>query len=363
MISIRKITISASISDRPTVCINKQSPSAFRRAMRTVLSGSVCVGAVSPHSRKRKHAFVTSAKPSPSSSLSSSSIEKCYERSTLTRKTSNSSNRTKSSKLLIKAQDAKTPQETFETALATSEKKAKMLPRQTFALGITAGALIGLGGLLLTQVGAQSASLAQTNAGLCSFLKGAIGLPFGLSMVILTGAELFTGNVFVMISGVLEKRVTKEQLIKNWVISYGANFVGSVFMAYMAYFAMTSAANPQPAIQIAQMKASLPFAVAFTRGVLCNWLVCLAVWGTMATTSVAGKLLAIFWPISAFVAMGFEHSIANMFLIPHGMLYGANVSIAQMMFGNILPVTLGNTVGAAVFVAGVHYIAYGTHKK
>ena len=134
-------------------------------------------------------------------------------------------------------------------------------------------------------------------------------------------------------------------------------------MAYMAYFAMTSAANPQPAIQIAQMKASLPFAVAFTRGVLCNWLVCLAVWGTMATTSVAGKLLAIFWPISAFVAMGFEHSIANMFLIPHGMLYGANVSIAQMMFGNILPVTLGNTVGAAVFVAGVHYIAYGTHKK
>ena len=113
------------------------------------------------------------------------------------------------------------------------------------------------------------------------------------------------------------------------------------------------------AVGIATAKASLPFVAAFTKGVLCNWLVCLAVWGTMATTSVAGKILAIFWPITMFVALGFEHSVANMFLIPHGMLLGANVSWAQMMTGNIIPVTLGNIVGAAVFVAGVHWLAYG----
>ena len=110
---------------------------------------------------------------------------------------------------------------------------------------------------------------------------------------------------------------------------------------------------------MAMAKASLPFVAAFTKGVLCNWLVCLAVWGTMATTSVAGKILAIFWPITTFVALGFEHSVANMFLIPHGMLLGADVTFAQMMTNNIIPVTIGNVIGAAVFVAGVHWLAYG----
>ena len=272
--------------------------------------------------------------------------------------------KTRSRKLVtVHASDAKTPPETFAAAVATSEKKAGADTMSTFALSFTAGALIGFGGLLLTSVGGSSPALAAANPGLSNLVKGAFGLPFGLSMVILTGAELFTGNVFVMLSGLLSKKVTQAQVMKNWLVSYAGNFAGSVFLAYMAYMAMTSAANPAPAIAIATMKATtLPFMVAFVRGVLCNWLVCLAVWGTMATTSVAGKILAIFWPITAFVTMGFEHSIANMFLIPHGMLYGADVSVSQMLMGNILPVTLGNIVGAAAFVAGVHYLAYGRNK-
>jgi formate/nitrite transporter len=257
----------------------------------------------------------------------------------------------------------KTPPETFQAAVATSEKKANADVFSTFALSFTAGALIGFGGLFLTTVGGSSPALAAANPGLSNLVKGLFGLPFGLTMVILTGAELFTGNVFVMLSGLLSKKVTRAQVMKNWAVSYAGNFAGSVFLAYMAYMAMTSAANPAPAIAIATMKATtLPVMVAFVRGVLCNWLVCLAVWGTMATTSVAGKILAIFWPITAFVTMGFEHSIANMFLIPHGMLYGADVSVSQMLLGNILPVTLGNMVGAAAFVAGVHYLAYGRNK-
>ena len=132
-------------------------------------------------------------------------------------------------------------------------------------------------------------------------------------------------------------------------------------MAYLAFGAATAAAPAAKAavIGIATTKASLPFGVAFFKGVLCNWLVCLAVWGTMASTSVAGKILAIFWPISTFVALGFEHSIANMFLIPHGILCGAQVSVADMMLNNIIPVTLGNVFAAAVFVAGIHFYAYG----
>lgn len=172
---------------------------------------------------------------------------------------------------------------------------------------------------------------------------------------------MFTGNVFVMLSGLMNGAVNTTQLMRSWVFSYVGNFAGSVFMAYAAWMAMTAAAPAATAaaVGIATSKATLPLGVAFVKGVLCNWLVCLAVWGTMATTSVAGKILAIFWPITTFVALGFEHSVANMFLIPHGALLGADVTFAQMMMNNIIPVTLGNIVGAAVFVAGLHWFAYG----
>jgi formate/nitrite transporter len=253
------------------------------------------------------------------------------------------------------------PPAVFEAACGASEKKGAQKPATTLTLGFSAGALIGFGALLMTCVGGASPGLASANPGLSAFLKGAIGLPAGLTMVILTGGELFTGNVMVMLSGLLTGVVDAGKLARSWALSYVGNFAGSVFMAWMAYTAMTAAAPAATAaaVGIATTKASLPFGVAVAKGVLCNWLVCLAVWGTMATTSVAGKILAIFWPITTFVALGFEHSVANMFLIPHGMLLGADVTFAQMMTNNIIPVTIGNVIGAAVFVAGVHWLAYG----
>lgn len=248
-----------------------------------------------------------------------------------------------------------------QTVCATAEKKASQDPTTTVVLGFSAGALIGIGALLMSCVGGASPALAAANPGLCNFLKGAVGLPAGLTLVILTGAELFTGNVMTMLSGLFAKRVETGAVMRNWVLSYLGNFIGSVVMAYLAFGANTAAAPAAKAavVGIATMKATLPFSVAFFKGVLCNWLVCLAVWGTMASTSVAGKILAIFWPISAFVTLGFEHSVANMFLIPHGMLNGAQVTVGEMMMNNIIPVTLGNMVAAAVFVAGIHYYAYG----
>ena len=257
--------------------------------------------------------------------------------------------------------DALAPPAVFEAACGAAEKKGAQTPTTTLTLGFSAGALIGFGALLMTCVGGASPALASANPGLSAFLKGAIGLPAGLTMVILTGGELFTGNVMVMLSGLLTGAVDAGKLARSWALSYVGNFAGSVFMAWMAYTAMAAAAPAATAaaVGIATTKASLPFGVAVAKGVLCNWLVCLAVWGTMATTSVAGKILAIFWPITTFVALGFEHSVANMFLIPHGMLLGADVTFAQMMTNNIIPVTIGNVIGAAVFVAGVNWLAYG----
>ena len=251
-----------------------------------------------------------------------------------------------------------------QTVLATAEKKAAQDLSTTLVLGFSAGALIGIGALLMSCVGASSPALASANPGLCNFLKGAVGLPAGLTLVILTGAELFTGNVMTMFSGLLAKRIDAGALLRNWLLSYAGNFIGSIVMAYLAFGAKTAAVPAAKAavVGIATAKVSLPFGVAVCKGILCNWLVCLAVWGTMASTSVAGKVLAIFWPITAFVTLGFEHSVANMFLIPHGMLNGAQVTVKDMMLNNILPVTLGNVISAVLFVAGLHFWAYGRQK-
>merc|ERR1712100_232612 len=246
--------------------------------------------------------------------------------------------------------DALPPPAVFNAVLATAEKKAAQDLSTTLVLGFSAGALIGIGALLMSCVGASSPALATANPGLCNFLKGAVGLPAGLTLVILTGAELFTGNVMTMCSGLLAKRIEAGALFRNWLLSYAGNFIGSIVMAYLAFGAKTASAPAAKAavVGIATSKVSLSFGVALCKGILCNWLVCLAVWGTMASTSVAGKVLAIFWPITAFVTLGFEHSVANMFLIPHGMLNGAQITVKDMMLNNILPVTLGNVISAVI---------------
>ena len=254
---------------------------------------------------------------------------------------------------------AQPPPAVYYALVGASKAKAGFSNGKTLVLGFAAGCLIGIGALLMTVVGGGSPALASANPGLSAFLKGAVGLPGGLTLVVLTGAELFTGNVMVMMSGFLSGAVEAADLARNWAVSYLGNFVGSVFLAWMAVQAKTVASGGGAAVGIAVAKCSIPFSVAVAKGVLCNWLVCLAVWSAIASNSVAGKILGIFLPISCFVALGFEHSIANMFLIPHGMFNGAAVSWGEMMMNNIVPVTLGNVLGAAVFVAGIYWYAYG----
>jgi formate/nitrite transporter len=254
---------------------------------------------------------------------------------------------------------AQPPPAVYNALVGASKAKAGFSSGKTAVLGFAAGCLIGIGALLMTVVGGGSPALASSNPGLSAFLKGAVGLPGGLTLVVLTGAELFTGNVMVMMSGFLSGAIEAGDLVKNWVASYLGNFAGSVFLAWMAVQAKTVASGGGAAVGIAVAKCSIPFSVAVAKGVLCNWLVCLAVWSAIASNSVAGKILGIFLPISCFVALGFEHSIANMFLIPHGMFNGAAVSWGEMMMNNIVPVTLGNILGAAVFVAGIYWYAYG----
>jgi formate transporter len=187
-------------------------------------------------------------------------------------------------------------------------------------------------------------------------------LPFGLIMTLVTGAELFTGNTALVTAAKQEGKITYKDLAKNWIASYLGNFVGSILLAYLAFKSGTLGAAPG-AVNTALAKCSMAWDVAFVRGILCNWLVCQAVYMASGCSSMIGKMTAVWFPISAFVALGLDHSVANMFIIPLGMLRGAEITFAQMFVKNLIPVTLGNIVGGALCVVAPYGMTFGNWFK
>lgn len=246
----------------------------------------------------------------------------------------------------------------FEGAVAAGEKKANMPADKVFGLGILSGAHIAFGAFLMLSVGGACPGLASTNPGLQKIVLGAFGLPFGLMMTLLSGAELFTGNTALVTMALLEGRATMDQLIKSWTASYAGNFVGSLLLAGLVFFGNTLAGGGA-SIGVSAAKTSLTFTQAFVRGILCNWLVCMAVYLASFAKDAAGKMVPIWFCISAFVALGLEHSVANMFIIPLGIFSGAAVTWKTFLLKNLLPVTLGNIVGGAVCVGTAFCMAYG----
>jgi len=246
----------------------------------------------------------------------------------------------------------------YEGAVAAGKKKAGMPASKIFALGVLSGCHIGFGAYLMLTVGAACPGLVSTNPGLQKIILGAFGLPFGLMMTLVTGAELFTGNTALVTAAALEGEADAGGLMKSWVASYAGNFVGSLALAALVTAAGTLVGGGA-SLAVAAAKTSLSFKTAFVRGILCNWLVCMAVYMASMAKDLPGKIVAIWFPISAFVAMGLEHSVANMFIIPLGILNGAAVSWKAFLLNNLLPVTLGNIVGGAVCVATAFSYAYG----
>jgi len=250
------------------------------------------------------------------------------------------------------------PQAGFDGAVAAGVKKAEMPADKIFKLGILSGAHIGFGAFLMLSVGGACPGLAASNPGLQKIVLGAFGLPFGLMMTLLSGAELFTGNTALVTMAMLEGKASGDQLAKSWVASYAGNFVGSLLLAALVFLGKTLAGGGA-AVPVAVAKTSLDFVPALVRGILCNWLVCMAVYLASFAKDAAGKMVPIFFCISAFVAMGLEHSVANMFIIPLGIFSGAAVSWKAFLLKNLLPVTLGNIIGGAVCVATFFCMAYG----
>ena len=253
----------------------------------------------------------------------------------------------------------KSPVDTAKAIAGTAGAKNSAGILNVILLSFLAGAYIAFGGLLAIVASAGMAGVAP--AGLEKFVFGAV-FPVGLIIVVIAGSELFTGNVMFMTLGLLDGKASVGGLAKNWVISWIFNFVGSLFVAFvlanMSGIIAGDTVFAQKAASVAAAKVKLPFDQALIRGIGCNWLVCLAVWLANASDDVIGKILGIWFPIMAFVCIGFEHSVANMFFIPLGMAVGAEGVTWASTMGNLIPVTLGNIIGGAIFVACIYWWTY-----
>ena len=252
--------------------------------------------------------------------------------------------------------DAYTPAEIAVRVETVGVTKARMATLPTLALGILAGAFIAFGAMFYT--------LAITGSDLGfgpTRVLGGMVFSLGLVLVVIAGAELFTGNNLIVMAWA-DGKITTGQLLRNWGLVYIANAAGAIAMAGLiavsGTLAMKGGAVMDSAIAIAEGKVKLTYMEAFVRGVLCNMLVCLAVWLSAASRRVAGKILAILFPITAFVALGFEHSVANMYFLPLGAMTGAEGVTTGTIIANLVPVTLGNIVGGAVFVALFYWVIY-----
>ncbi len=262
-----------------------------------------------------------------------------------------------------------TPAEMAKKVEAASIRKANLNFMSLVALSVLAGVFIAFGCEFYTL------AIFDSNLPLgLTRLIGGITFSVGLILVIVAGAELFTGNNLI-IMGVVSRTVSFKQLLKNWSVSYIGNFFGSILLVFVMFLTnqwkLKEGLLGANAVLIAANKVNLTFLEGFTRGMLCNALVCLAVWLCFSARTVVSKIAAIIFPITAFVASGFEHSIANMYFIPYGMLLKNNPKVMDALLklspnidlsnlnilgflGNLLSVTIGNIIGGA-FVVGLSY--------
>jgi formate/nitrite transporter len=253
---------------------------------------------------------------------------------------------------------AKTPPETTKAAIETGTKKAGLRWDKALVASFLAGAYIALAGLLAVVV--SSGLKPEIWGNFPTFITGTV-FSLGLILVIVAGSELLTGNMALVPMAVMAGRVSIRSLFRNFGIVVVGNILGSVFVAYFLAVKTGVITAPLPLARlqgIVQLKAVTESAPqVFLRGMGANWLVCLAVFMALAAEDVGGKILAIFFPIMGFVALGFDHVIANMFFIPAGIFAGMDVTWLDAL-RNWLWSGLGNLVGAAVFVGSAYWYLY-----
>lgn len=259
------------------------------------------------------------------------------------------------------------PFEIADNYISIGQKKVRMPVMKMLVLGIFAGMFIAFASL-----GATAAASTIENGSVAKLISACI-FPSGLAMVLIGGGELFTGNCLLLVP-LLQKEIKITEVVKNICFVYTGNFIGSVIVAVLAVYGHTFSlfdnALALSAVEIAQAKVSMPFTDALIRGILCNILVCLAVWMAFSSKKAGGKIAALFFPVMLFVLLGFEHSVANMYYIPSGIMCSYEYGIAadsldwgSFFVRNLIPVTIGNMVGGAVIGFGYWFTYLKAVKK
>jgi formate transporter len=277
--------------------------------------------------------------------------------------------------------DALMPPQMAAKAAAIGVAKVGMSTVRTFALAVLAGAFIALGAMFATTAIAGSADVLPF--GLQRVLAGLV-FCLGLILVVVAGAELFTGNNLISMAWA-EGRVSLGRLARNWTIVYVGNLVGALATVALVFaggqYEFGDGAVGQSALAVEDAKAGLGFGRALALGVMCNALVCLAIWLTYSARTVTDKILAVIFPITAFVAAGFEHSVANMYFLPAGLAikeWGSDefyatsgvassdypdLTVGDAIVHNLIPVTIGNAIGGAIMVGLVYWLIYARTKS
>jgi formate/nitrite transporter len=262
------------------------------------------------------------------------------------------------------------PAEICDEVIETYAKKVDYPVLKSVTLGVLAGAFIALGGFA-----AALASHSIENVGVAKLVAGSI-FPVGLMLILICGADLFTGNVLVTVP-LVDGKIKVGKLFKNWFIIYFSNMVGAIIVAFLIYSSGSLDTNNNMlggyALKVAATKASLPFGKALASGILCNVLVCIAVWMSFSAKDIAGKILAIWFPIMAFIVGGFEHCVANMYYFSIALFAKADPKYAEAfhvtpeklahinltgIIENLIPVTLGNIIGGGLFIGVAFWFAF-----
>jgi formate transporter len=241
----------------------------------------------------------------------------------------------------------KAPKDTLLAVYKAGEYKAGLPLNLLMVQSFMAGIYIAMSGHLYLAAGGG--------------ILGSALFPTGLIAVTLTSAELFTGDALVFVASVLGRRVSAYKLVRNWTVSWFMNFAGSLFWAGALAYASDSLValdKVDLAIEVALKKTHPTWVAIFLKAIGANFMVCVGVWQATCAEEVAGKVLALWFPVTAFVLLGFDHCIANQFLIPVGMMYGADISISTLLFHSLLPATLGNVVGGGILVGAVYWYVY-----
>lgn len=274
----------------------------------------------------------------------------------------------------------KPPKELIASAAGAGAGKPKQSATATAGLTFLAGAYIALGGFLAIRC---ANALPANIWGSMGKLIFAAVFPLGLMLVVVCGADLFTGNCLTLTAAWYRSKISLGQVVKSLVTSWAGNFVGAFFVAYFMAYAtgiifeavktngVATMPWAQSVVALANAKCSFSFSAAFWRAVGCNWLVCLAVYAAMSAEDIGGKILALWFPTMGFVALGMEHCVANMFFVPLGIFTGLDpryhgtalqIDWSGFFAHNLLPVTLGNIVGGALFVGLLYCLIYKEDK-